>query len=57
MACTDGRPGETGMVKDTEKREKHHNQKICQQRGKSASEMTTATSEEDTFLLPGAGQK
>ena len=57
MACTDRRPGETGMVKGTEKGEKHHSQKLCQQRGKPASEMTTATSEEDMFLLPGAGQK
>lgn len=56
MAGTDRRSGKTGMVRGT-KGEKCHNQKFCQQGEKSASEMTTDTSEEDTFLLPGAGQK
>lgn len=47
--------------KGTGEGEKHQHQlkkilkKICQQRGKSASEMITAASEEDTFLV--AGQK
>lgn len=45
------------MVKDTEKGGKTPQPRTLSQRGKSASEMTAATSEEDTFLLPGVGQK
>lgn len=44
---------DTRMVKGTEMGEKHHNPKQSTRRKKSASETTTATPGEDTFLLPG----